>query len=106
MASELRLQDRTTARIGHWIDGAPVPGIPADIAEVTNPATGVMTGQVSLATREETASAVRAAAKGVPAVARHLTRPDADLDRMPGHFGPPWFPPFAGAYHRLRDIIG
>jgi malonate-semialdehyde dehydrogenase (acetylating) / methylmalonate-semialdehyde dehydrogenase len=53
-------------RIGHWIDGTVVRGIPAAVAEVRNPATGRVTGQVSLATREETAQAVQAAADAFP----------------------------------------
>lgn len=33
--------------------------------------------------------------------------PWADLRfrRIPGHFGPPWFLPFAGAYYRFKDVI-
>jgi glycine/D-amino acid oxidase-like deaminating enzyme len=25
--------------------------------------------------------------------------------RIPGHFGPPWFLPFAGGYYKLKDLI-
>jgi hypothetical protein len=38
-------------------------------------------------------------------------RPDAnplrDLDwpPIPGHFGPPWFLPFVGAYYRMKDLL-
>ncbi|MER7786784.1 FAD-binding oxidoreductase [Streptomyces sp. NPDC097640] len=38
-------------------------------------------------------------------------RPEANIwrgmkfPRVPGHFGPPWFLPFAGAYYRALDII-
>jgi glycine/D-amino acid oxidase-like deaminating enzyme len=33
--------------------------------------------------------------------------PWADLSfrAVPGHFGPPWFLPFAGAYYRFQDLI-
>ncbi|HET7734784.1 MAG TPA: FAD-binding oxidoreductase [Nocardioidaceae bacterium] len=30
---------------------------------------------------------------------------DLDFKRIPGHFGPPWFLPFAGAYYRFQDAI-
>jgi glycine/D-amino acid oxidase-like deaminating enzyme len=30
---------------------------------------------------------------------------DLDFKRIPGHFGPPWFLPFAGAYYRFQDLI-
>jgi glycine/D-amino acid oxidase-like deaminating enzyme len=30
---------------------------------------------------------------------------DFDFRRIPGHFGPPWFLPFAGAYYKLKDRI-
>jgi malonate-semialdehyde dehydrogenase (acetylating)/methylmalonate-semialdehyde dehydrogenase len=62
----LRWDTMGVTRIGHWIDGALVRGVPAAVAEVTNPATGVVSGQVSLATREETAQAVQAAADAFP----------------------------------------
>jgi hypothetical protein len=25
--------------------------------------------------------------------------------RIPGHFGPPWFLPFAGAYYKAKDLL-
>jgi malonate-semialdehyde dehydrogenase (acetylating)/methylmalonate-semialdehyde dehydrogenase len=62
----LRCDTIGVTRIGHWIAGTPVRGVPAAVAEVTNPATGEVTGQVSLATREETAQAVQAAAEAFP----------------------------------------
>ena len=33
--------------------------------------------------------------------------PWADLAfrRIPGHFGPPWFLPFAGSYYKLKDMV-
>ena len=52
--------------IKHWINGSYVPA-GARTAPVTNPATGKVTGQVSLATEDEGAAAVAAAAAAFPA---------------------------------------
>jgi glycine/D-amino acid oxidase-like deaminating enzyme len=30
---------------------------------------------------------------------------DIGFKRIPGHFGPPWFLPFAGAYYKFQDVI-
>jgi glycine/D-amino acid oxidase-like deaminating enzyme len=30
---------------------------------------------------------------------------DITFRRIPGHFGPPWFLPFAGAYYKFQDLI-
>ncbi|WP_342359311.1 FAD-binding oxidoreductase [Terrarubrum flagellatum] len=30
---------------------------------------------------------------------------DFDWPAIPGHFGPPWFLPFVGAYYRLQDVL-
>lgn len=30
---------------------------------------------------------------------------DMEWPAIPGHFGPPWFLPFVGAYYRLQDIL-
>lgn len=30
---------------------------------------------------------------------------DLSFKRIPGHFGPPWFLPFAGGYYRFKDLI-
>jgi glycine/D-amino acid oxidase-like deaminating enzyme len=30
---------------------------------------------------------------------------DITFKRIPGHFGPPWFLPFAGAYYKAQDLI-
>jgi glycine/D-amino acid oxidase-like deaminating enzyme len=30
---------------------------------------------------------------------------DLTFRRIPGHFGPPWFLPFAGSYYKFKDII-
>jgi malonate-semialdehyde dehydrogenase (acetylating)/methylmalonate-semialdehyde dehydrogenase len=47
--------------IGHWIGGQPTAGTSGRTAPVHDPATGVVTGQVQLASAEETAGAVRSA---------------------------------------------
>ncbi|WP_342024798.1 CoA-acylating methylmalonate-semialdehyde dehydrogenase [Arthrobacter citreus] len=52
--------------IKHWINGSYVPA-GARTAPVTNPATGKVTGQVSLATEDEGNAAVAAAAAAFPA---------------------------------------
>jgi glycine/D-amino acid oxidase-like deaminating enzyme len=31
---------------------------------------------------------------------------DFEFRRIPGHFGPPWFLPIAGAYYKLKDRVG
>ncbi|MER7403824.1 FAD-binding oxidoreductase [Streptomyces sp. NPDC000070] len=31
---------------------------------------------------------------------------DLSFPRIPGHFGPPWFLPFAGAYYKFKDLVG
>ncbi|MFH9001993.1 NAD(P)/FAD-dependent oxidoreductase [Streptomyces afghaniensis] len=30
---------------------------------------------------------------------------DLSFPRIPGHFGPPWFLPFAGAYYKFKDLV-
>lgn len=30
---------------------------------------------------------------------------DMPFKRVPGHLGPPWFLPFAGAYYKFQDLI-
>jgi|SRR5215207_1707017 len=30
---------------------------------------------------------------------------DLTFKRIPGHFGPPWFLPFAGAYYKAKDLL-
>lgn len=30
---------------------------------------------------------------------------DLSFTRIPGHFGPPWFLPFAGGFYKLKDLI-
>ena len=30
---------------------------------------------------------------------------DFEFRRIPGHFGPPWFLPVAGAYYKLKDRV-
>jgi malonate-semialdehyde dehydrogenase (acetylating) / methylmalonate-semialdehyde dehydrogenase len=57
----------TMASIEHWIGGRLVPGQSGRRADVFNPATGVVTGQVALANSAEVASAVAAAEAAFPA---------------------------------------
>ncbi|MGW5259330.1 CoA-acylating methylmalonate-semialdehyde dehydrogenase [Microbispora sp. NPDC004025] len=53
-------------RVNHWIDGTLVEGA-GRTAEVFDPATGGVSGQVSLASAEEVDAAVEAAARAFPA---------------------------------------
>ena len=48
-------------RIGHWIDGAAVAGTSGRTAVVFDPARGVQSGEVDLATVEEVQRAVASA---------------------------------------------
>ncbi len=61
-------KDATTGitRIPHWIGGARVDGTSGRSGPVFNPATGVQTGAVDLASVEEVAAAVAAAKKALP----------------------------------------
>ncbi|MBF6329460.1 CoA-acylating methylmalonate-semialdehyde dehydrogenase [Nocardia transvalensis] len=53
--------------IAHWVDGKSFTGTGAASAPVTNPATGVVTGQVALADAADVRAAVAAAAAAFPA---------------------------------------
>ncbi|GAB2549791.1 CoA-acylating methylmalonate-semialdehyde dehydrogenase [Nocardia heshunensis] len=53
--------------IGHWLDGKPFAGSNTATAPVTNPATGVVTGQVALASAADVRAVVDAAAAAFPA---------------------------------------
>ncbi|MEU1208501.1 CoA-acylating methylmalonate-semialdehyde dehydrogenase [Nocardia sp. NPDC005825] len=53
--------------IAHWLDGKTFTGSSTDTAPVTDPATGVVTGQVALATAEDVRRVVDAAAAAFPA---------------------------------------
>ena len=53
--------------IGHWIDGAAVPGTSGRSGSVYNPATGEQTGEVAFASVEEVDRAVAAAKAAFPA---------------------------------------
>ena len=55
-----------TRTISHWVDGAPSTGTSTRTAPVTNPATGQVTGRVLLASKEDSAAAIAAAAKAFP----------------------------------------
>ncbi|MFF0487715.1 CoA-acylating methylmalonate-semialdehyde dehydrogenase [Nocardia sp. NPDC003482] len=52
--------------IAHWVDGKPFDGTGEATLPVTNPATGVTTGQVALATAADARAAVDAAAAAFP----------------------------------------
>ena len=54
-------------KIGHWINGAEVPGTSGRFADIYNPATGEVTAQVALASKEELDEAVAKAAEAQPA---------------------------------------
>jgi len=60
-------RETETARITHWIGGRLVPGESGRSGPVYNPATGVETGRVDFATREEVDRAVAAAREAFPA---------------------------------------
>ena len=53
--------------VGHLIAGKPVPGSSGRVADVFDPATGQVTRQVALASRQEVDAAVAAAAAAFPA---------------------------------------
>ncbi|WP_299950693.1 CoA-acylating methylmalonate-semialdehyde dehydrogenase [uncultured Modestobacter sp.] len=55
-----------TTLIPHWIDGARREGASGRTADVTDPATGEVSGQVALASTEEVDAAVAAAAAAFP----------------------------------------
>ncbi|MGB3481926.1 MAG: CoA-acylating methylmalonate-semialdehyde dehydrogenase [Mycobacterium sp.] len=53
--------------IGHWVDGKSFAGSSDRTAPVTNPATGVVTGEVALASVEDARAVIDAAAAAFPA---------------------------------------
>jgi malonate-semialdehyde dehydrogenase (acetylating)/methylmalonate-semialdehyde dehydrogenase len=53
--------------IAHWVDGKGFAGASGATAPVTNPATGVVTGQVALASVEDVRAAIDSAAAAFPA---------------------------------------
>ncbi len=53
--------------VGHFIDGKPMPGAGGATAPITDPSTGKVTKQVSLATAADVDKAVAAAARAFPA---------------------------------------
>jgi malonate-semialdehyde dehydrogenase (acetylating) / methylmalonate-semialdehyde dehydrogenase len=59
-------RDGTITRIPHWIDGARVDGTSGRSGAVYNPARGVQTGAVDLASVEEVDAAVQSAARALP----------------------------------------
>ena len=60
-------RDGTITRIPHWIDGARVVGTSGRSGPVFNPAVGVQTGAVDLASVEEVEAAVKSANRALPA---------------------------------------
>ena len=60
-------RDGTITRIPHWIDGARVDGTSGRSGPVFNPAVGLQTGAVDLASVEEVDAAVRSANRALPA---------------------------------------
>jgi malonate-semialdehyde dehydrogenase (acetylating)/methylmalonate-semialdehyde dehydrogenase len=60
-------RDDTITRIPHWIDGARVNGTSGRTGPVYNPAAGVQTGAVDLASVEEVDAAVQSAVRALPA---------------------------------------
>ena len=59
-------RDGTITRIPHWIDGARVDGTSGRTGPVFNPAAGVQTGAVDLASAEEVDAAVQSANRALP----------------------------------------
>ena len=59
-------RDGTITRIPHWIDGARVDGTSGRSGPVFNPAAGVQTGAVDLASVEEVDAAVKSANRALP----------------------------------------
>src|SRR6187431_3398850 len=59
-------RDGTITRIPHWIDGARVDGTSGRSGAVYNPARGVQTGAVDLASVEEVDAAVQSAQRALP----------------------------------------
>ena len=53
----------STTSIGHWADGAPFAGGSGLTADVTNPATGQVTGAVALASQEDAQHVIASAAR-------------------------------------------
>ena len=66
-APDLSRPAAAVASIEHWINGRVVPGQSGRRADVFNPATGAVTGQVALANNAEVAAAVAAAQAAFPA---------------------------------------
>jgi malonate-semialdehyde dehydrogenase (acetylating)/methylmalonate-semialdehyde dehydrogenase len=55
-----------TTTISHWVNGAPFAGTSGRTADVTNPATGVVTGVVALASPADAEVIIQAAADAAP----------------------------------------
>jgi malonate-semialdehyde dehydrogenase (acetylating) / methylmalonate-semialdehyde dehydrogenase len=59
-----------TDNISHWAGGEPFAGTSGRTADVTNPATGQVTGRLALASREDADAVIAAAAAAAPSWAR------------------------------------
>src|SRR5947208_388407 len=70
---------RMTNRISHWIDGRLVPGTSGRTGAVFNPARGVQSGEVELASAGEVAAAVASAEAAAAGRAASLSRRSAVL---------------------------
>ena len=55
-----------TRVLHHWVGGKPLEGVSGRFSDVTDPATGAVTGYLPLASEEETAAAVAAARAAFP----------------------------------------
>ena len=60
-------QPSTAPEIGHWADGKPFAGSSDQLAPVTNPASGLVSGQVRLASVADARTVIDAAAAAFPA---------------------------------------
>ena len=84
-APDKSLSNATVASIEHWIGGRVVPGQSGRRAEVFNPATGAVTGQVALANSAEVAARRGRRPGGLPGLGRHAADPPRAGDvQVPG----------------------
>ena len=70
--------------VQHWKSGAPYEGSGGRFGDVTNPATGEVSGQVAFASEDDVNAVVASAAGAFPRLAGHLAgQADADPVRVP-----------------------
>ena len=67
MSSDPQPAPSPSSTIGHWLDGAPWAGDDARTAEVTNPASGEVTGRLALASAADAEAVIASAAAAFPA---------------------------------------